>query len=205
MSTEKRDHMGSKLSNTFVCKLARSSGISEEIMVEADLFDNEEGITSIKGEGIVYTYYDLSGEFVKYRVGYKTPIILDNGKKIKYYELPGIECGPYFIQKDLIKILNPKLPLYITEGEKKLLSLKTLISDSPVVAFPGAHNWQIKESGGKLSKVWDEMPVQGRKIILIPDTDMFLNSMVYLGYRRFIRALIEKGAIVELIDLRNGE
>lgn len=198
--------MGNKLSNYYECKLARGSRISSEVMNIAELFDNDPEVTGIKGEGMAIPYYDLQGRIKGYRVGLKNPFLNEEGRKVKYLQLSGLGNIPYFLKTDIQFILNPRFPLFCTEGEKKLLALKSItkFKDIPAVSFPGAHNWQKKESGGQLTEGWEEIPVVGREIVLIADTDVFINPLVHLGYIRFIKAMIEKGAIVKLIDLRNG-
>lgn len=187
-----------------ILKLVRSNPIKKDICDRVEVANNNSEVTKIKADGISYPYRDSNGKIVSYRVGLANPIIKEDGKKIKYLQEEGVEATPFYDPIDRERIYEKLDSILVTEGEKKLLSLKSHAEfDSyPVVSFPGAHNWQIKGSNGKLSPAWSSIKFNGRRVIIVADTDIFLNFQVYLGYIRFIKQILDNGAVVELVDLR---
>lgn len=116
---------------------------------------------------------------------------------------------PYFIKENIPFIYEHSNPLVITEGEKKLLSFYSHFihkKEKPVgvVSASGCFGFFKKDENENLvlSDGFDLIPVLNRMVIVIPDTDYFFNSEVKRAYDKLCGLLVEKGATIDLIDLR---
>lgn len=180
--------------------LQRESAISPDIIKEAGLGLNDFSRTGICGEGIDFPYPEGNGS----RVRLFEPRKNKDGKIQKYSSLKGNTCDLYFLQKHYESIFRTNAELIGVEGEKKLLSSASIkeIQDVPMISYPGANNWTKAGSGGQLSENWSHIPFAGRVVKLCPDSDFFSNYDVYQGVIKLIKAIIEKGGIVKLYDLR---
>jgi len=158
--------------------------------------------TLIDDEGIHFAYYNLKSQNLGKRTRYHRAKLF-NGKHIRYHQKKGSSLNAYFILDDIKLINENSKTLYLTEGEKKLLSFKSTnhFAREPIISIPGCHNWK---ADGTVAKIFEEIPLKNRKVIFIGDSDYFYNPMVYSGYNGFIEYLVSRGAIVELIDLRDG-
>jgi hypothetical protein len=128
----------------------------------------------------------------------------------KYLQSACYSLPLYFIKSEKRHILDLSSPLFIVEGEKKLLShiSNTMYEvdyfDAATVALPGCWNFQEKlEDGTRQFKGdWKKIPMLGRDIHIIPDTDYFFNPKVGKAYNTLIQMCLEAGAVVSVHDLR---
>lgn len=186
--------------------LKSESAISEE-MIKHNIFENDPSVTKLNGSSYVFKYIDHDGQTLGYRGRLYTPRINSRGKKQRYTSLKENQCFCYFLEKHRESIFHSKETLYITEGEKKLLALASTpqLSDLPMVAYPGVNNWIKKDSGGELNDRWNQIPVNQRVVVILPDSDFFTNFTVFTAVTKFVMELIKKGAEVHLIDLRGSQ
>jgi putative DNA primase/helicase len=144
-------------------------------------------------------------------------------EKAKYLSPPGRGNLLYFVpMTDQTWLIDTKLPICITEGEKKTLALWALSwqrsSDSATtprflpVGLPGVWNWRgtvgkTNDEGGArrdvkgpirdLSRIkWD-----GRVVDIIFDTNVAINPNVRAARRELAKELTRRGAIVRFVDL----
>lgn len=190
------------------------SGLSEETISEARIRSiplNE--ITRVLGfsiPGLSSLYeipydYGLSG----YDNGYcRYKAFYNNGKKEPKYLQRKNSYNRLYIPEQVRKILNdPKIPLYITEGEKK--SLKATQEGLDCIGLSGLWNW----SNGKKELIFDfsKIALDKRKIYIVPDNDWL--SPDKHGYKKNLKQavyqLAEKlkaqGADVFIVELPQGK
>ncbi len=192
--------------------LKKDSGIEVSVLEKADVksFTTEEALSNVEisREGIAFPYFNKDGDIIHYRL---RKDVVHEGEG-RYHQKKGSRLLPYFLVENLPDIYNEEIPLVITEGEKKLLSFYSHVIDSGlmhcgVVSASGCYGFFKKDDYDErvLTDEFYDLPVSGRRVILIPDTDYFLNPMVKAAYDDLIKILISKGSKVELIDLRHEE
>jgi uncharacterized protein DUF3854 len=112
-------------------------------------------------DGIVIQYNE---GFSKVRLD--KPLVLNSGKKAKYLS-PSDSQNHLYIPKSVRPSLkNPSIPIYITEGELKALKLTQ--EDFPCIGIPGTWGFSREK---KLLPDFNEIKFQGRKVIVILDSD----------------------------------
>ncbi len=191
--------------------LLRDSGISAEILEEARVFSGDEATAqSFVGypqPGILFPYHDLRGEMIGARIRFDEPMQNSDGKPIRYLQPKGTTLDCYFIPSSIPEIMDTNKTLVVVEGEKKALAVASHLEsdDSVVVAYPGCWNWKEPGEDGGLGPTWKAIPLQGRTVLWMPDTDFFLNPKVAAAGERFIYHLTRARAKVQLIDLRIGD
>lgn len=191
--------------------LIHESAISEEILTEAAVTSFDDALSleimrfRIRGYG--FPYYCLATGTPKYFRVRKDKV---RRGEAKYLCPKGSVQMLYHLPSNRREILNGNLPLFITEGEKKLLSF---ISNHPnpkrmgAVSFSGCWNYGKKGDDGarRLIDDFSLIPLTNRRVVLIPDTDYFYNSNVNKAMSELIRLLLLRGVRLELIDLRVNE
>lgn len=190
--------------------LKEDSCISEEIIALAELESTtlERALEAVgmNDTGILFSYYDFDGQVIGYRQRNDNPPIGMDGKKIKYTQARGTSLCCYFIRSDAPRILDATIPLLVTEGEKKLLTVKSLqgFRDQAGVSYPGCWNMKMKGED-ELVEIWQTIPFEGRDVVWVPDTDFFCNPTVTSAGLFFVKCLAKAGAKIQLVDLRHDE
>lgn len=187
--------------------LKETSAIADDVIDVSGVrsFSPEESqrIFGKPSDGLAFPYLNLTGELIGYRMRLDEALRDENGKTIqKYTQVKGTSLTAYFIECSIPKLMNVECPLFITEGEKKLLSLlsTSLTAEGAVVSYPGC--WNFKESGKEeFSEIWDQIPLLNRTVNWLPDTDFFHNPNVYAAGLKFLELLLQKGALVKIINL----
>ncbi len=171
--------------------LRKDSNISDEVMNDAGLFSVDAGaakeIIGVSAQGIAFLYLDLSGDVIGHRL--RLDASMDSKK---YLQKEGTSLTAYFVKKSISNILNTSTTLYVTEGEKKLLSFLSCCEyeNEAIVSFPGCWNWKVKGED-RLGGIWEEIPLKGRKLVLLPDSDFFKTIEVWNGITSFIRLALK--------------
>jgi putative DNA primase/helicase len=116
-------------------------------------------------------------------------------KQIKYLQ-PRKSGVRLYIPPAIDKLSDVSVPLYITEGEKKALAAcqKGLCC----VGLGGIWNWRNSEG---LIPDLANIPVQGRKILIVPDSDVNYKSQVLAAVTELYTELCKRQADVEVIQL----
>jgi uncharacterized protein DUF3854 len=148
--------------------------------------------------------YNVLGEIALYQTRPDYPRI-KAGKPIKYETLAGsvmaLDCHPSIRHQ----LLNPNIPLWITEGIKKGDSL--LSHGCCAIALLGVWNWRgTNEQGGKTALPdWESIALNGRLVYLAFDSDVMVKQGVYQALARLSGFLTHRGARVQYIYLPGGE
>lgn len=182
----------------------RKSALSDETIRQAKLYSVPPGdINSILGPGLAAKVNSLlaSGSitdfsllafpypdgFVRYKL---FPSITDKeGHKLKYFQPPGSEVHLYYLSEIENKLADPSIPLIITEGEKKSLSLHQI--DILTVGLGGDWGWM--QEGKPISDL-NKIAWIGREVIIVPDSDAWTNQEIRNAYYSFAIEIQNRGA-----------
>ena len=186
--------------------LKHESGINDAVIERANLFSASPHVAkellNIEQSGLTFPYYDFAGEIVGHRLRLDRPITSDDERPRKYHQKLGTSLSCYFLRDTIPTIKNAAEPLYITEGEKKLLSMASLpsLAGAAITSFPGC--WNFREKGARaFAQIWQEIPLKERLIYFLPDSDFFFNESVFNAGSALMRLLFDAKATVRLIDL----
>ena len=151
--------------------------------------------------GILIPLWGVDGKEVGYQYRPDNPRISPNGKPIKYENPPGssirLDCPPS-CQKSLI---DPNIPLWITEGSKKADALAS--KGACAVSLTGVWGFKGKNELGGITFLadWDYIALKGRTVYLAFDSDITTKPPVRQALNRLAEHLTRKGAHVSIINL----
>ena len=101
---------------------------------------------------------------------------------------------------NLERVQNPRVELWIIEGEKTADSLAS--RGECVISIPGVHNFAEKGSRGVEGlPCWDYVPLQGRTVNVVFDSDTLTNPGIQLALERLVALLEGREASVYVIYL----
>lgn len=135
--------------------------------------------------------YRVTGEEIGYQFKPALPQEAPGGKKQKYASQSGVPNRldvPPAVADD---VRDPSTPLWITEGIKKADCLAS--HGKAVVTLTGVFNWRSKM--GTLGD-WEDIPLNGRTVVICFDSDARDKRNVLLAMQRFGRWLESKNARV---------
>jgi putative DNA primase/helicase len=133
--------------------------------------------------------YRVTGEQIGFQLKPAIPQEAPGGKKQKYASQSGVPNRLDVPPAVADAVRDPSSSLWITEGIKKADCLASM--GRPVVTLTGVFNWKTKH--GTLGD-WEDIPLQGRDVVICFDADARDNRMVMLAMQRFGRWLESKGA-----------
>lgn len=139
--------------------------------------------------GLLIPLYRATGERISAMYRPDKPPKDDKGKARKYVlptgKPPVLDVHPF--NRD--RIIDPTVPLWITEGIKKGDALTT--AGACVVTLAGVFNWRstLTTLGD-----WEDVPLRGRKVFVCFDADAATNPNVAKAMGRLGRWLRSKGA-----------
>jgi hypothetical protein len=89
---------------------------------------------------------------------------------------------------NLERVRNPRVELWVTEGEKTADSLAS--RGECVISIPGVHNFAVKGSEGVEGlPCWTHVPLRGRTVTVVYDSDARTNAGVQLALTRLVALL----------------
>lgn len=129
--------------------------------------------------GLLIPEYRVTGELIGYQFKPAVPQRGSDKKFVKYASQAGtpnhLDVPPLVADK----VRDPDSPLWITEGIKKADSLAS--RSRAVVTLTGVFNWRSKL--GTLGD-WEDIPLQGRSVVICFDADAREKRTVLLAMRR---------------------
>lgn len=158
--------------------------------------------SNAKISGHEIPYFGLDGElsgYSRYR--------LHHDEDPKYLQLKGQKSHfyfPPFMNWESIA-LDPQVPIYITEGERK--AAKACVMDLPCLGLAGVWNWCVKQDDNYQKKIiqpikdFQLLEWNGRKTYIVFDSDSIYNSNIEYAIQALRRTLIKFGADPYRIDL----
>ncbi len=201
--------MPSLLSETHRQELEIDSSISPAIIAERGY----QTITNVRDlppafadyqrrPGLLIPIRDITGEVLAWQLKAHEPRCGKNGKPIKYdTAVNGRQCldVPFRVRPLLD---DPAVPLWITEGAKKVDSgLSHGIRC--IVGVQGVYGWRgTNAHGGKVALAdWETIALNGRRVVLALDSDCMTKAPVRGALDRLSTFLTQRGAKVQYLLL----
>ncbi|WP_084474477.1 DUF3854 domain-containing protein [Deinococcus pimensis] len=134
------------------------------------------------------------------------PRVRENGKTVKYEWPSGVPAVLDVLPRYRDALRDLHIPIWITEGAKKADALATAFgSDIVPMNINGVYGWRTRvddfsKATASLSDL-EEIPWQGRQVVLAFDSDVRYNRSVRDALIRFARVLATKGAEVLMLVL----
>ena len=122
-----------------------------------------------------------------------------DGRSRKYEQAGGVGCVLDVHPRNLDRLRDPAVPLWVVEGEKKGDALTS--RGECAVALPGVWNWQRY---GEMLPDWDHIQLVGRTVHVCFDSDAWSNPNVQLALERLVAALEDRGAKVLVVQLEDA-
>jgi hypothetical protein len=134
--------------------------------------------------------YNAAGEVVLWQIRPDEPRVDAKGKLIKYETPGGARMALDVPPTARAWLADPGRPLYITEGIRKADAAVSL--GLCCVALLGVWNWRGTNGlGGKAALGdWDAIPLNGRDVYIVFDSDVMLKPEVYRAMAR-LKAFLE--------------
>ncbi len=187
----------------------RSSGLSEETIQASGCYSATEATVRELlgfgvGPGLVFPFPNTEIRAGVPFVQVKPDTRPDWMNGAKYLTPKGAGCRMYVPPTlDPVKLADPKVPLIVTEGCKKIL--RAVQEDLIGVAFAGVDAWRDKR-GGKSAPIsdLDRIPLRGRIVYEVYDSDLAIKPAVRFAEFRLARELTARGAKVYAVRLPEG-
>jgi hypothetical protein len=119
-----------------------------------------------------------------------------DGRERKYEQVGGLGCVLDVHPRNLHRLRDPSIPLWIVEGEKKSDSLTS--REECAIALAGVWNWQ---RSGEMLPDWDHVELSSRLVHVCFDSDAWSNDNVHMALERLVAALEGRGAEVLVVHL----
>jgi putative DNA primase/helicase len=135
-----------------------------------------------------------------------------DGKPVKYESPSDVPNRAYFPPGTIPALIDPAVPLVISEGEKKVL--KAGQEGFPGVGLVGVWGWQRKrprdKDGNRIGprELIDDLRVviwKGRAVYVCFDSDAVTNDKVLLAEHELALALRAEGADVRVVRIPGGK
>lgn len=142
---------------------------------------------------LVLPQWSLTGEQAGYLIRPDNPRVRD-GKEIKYEAQAGVRSVLDVHPLALEWIKDPARPLIITEGIKKADA--AVSQGLPAIGLLGVYGWLGKNGHGGTDPLpdWEYVPLKGREVLLVFDSDVRTNDNVAKALGRLAAFLRARGA-----------
>lgn len=138
--------------------------------------------------------YRVTGEEIGVQFKPALPQEAPGGKPQKYASQSGVPNRLDVPPPVADDVRDPSVPLWVTEGIKKADCLAS--RGRAVITLTGVFNWRSKM--GTLGD-WEDVPLQGRAVVICFDSDTRDKRNVMLAMQRFGRWLESKQAVVRYL------
>ncbi len=134
-----------------------------------------------------------------------------DGKSVKYESPVGSGVRLYFPPATCKVLMDARVPLLVTEGEKK--AAKADQEGFACIGLGGVEAWSKKREKGpdgkkaskrELISDFDAVSLAGREVFIVFDSDLAEKEAVQWAEWNLAQALAERGAIVNVVRLPNG-
>jgi hypothetical protein len=149
---------------------------------------------------LLIPYYELSGKLMPHvRVRVFPPISDgDDGHTVKYLQPRASGTRVFFPLSAFEAIRDSAQPLILAEGEKKALAIAQ--TGRAVVGIAGIDSWRARGTA-RLLPDFDAIPLHGRTVEILPDSDFRTNRAVEAAVGALATALAVHGARARVILL----
>jgi hypothetical protein len=193
-------------------RLLDESAISDEIARERGYYSVEKskelegmfGPSQRRAPGLVIPIMDVYRETVFYQLRPDEPRVKDG--RIQKYETPArVKMALDVLPSTQNHIHDPKVTLWLTEGIRKGDALASI--GLRAVTLLGVSSWRGKnhEDGITALPDWEQIAMNGRKMVITFDSDSFQNPNVHRATERFGRWLESRGANLHFVYLPHAE
>lgn len=187
----------------------RKSGLTDETIaahkirtVPPDMFDRLLGfqVPPPTLSMMLIPYYDLCGLIVPHIRVKVFPPIHDgaDGHTVKYLQPRSSSPRLFFPLAALDAVARGDGPLLVVEGEKKALAVAQ--RGLAAIGIAGIEGWHTRGSRGLLAD-FDAIPLMGRGVEIVPDSDFRTNRAVAAAVSGFATALAARGARARVVIL----
>jgi hypothetical protein len=144
-------------------------------------------------------YPDPAGGFMPHiRMKLVPPLTDEGGSTVKYVQPPRSGVRVFFPIATLPAVLDDDVPLWVVEGEKKALAIAQ--RGLPSIGIAGINCWNAVGSR-RLHADFDRIPLMGRVVELVPDSDWQTNPRVRAAVGALATALAGAGARPRIVVL----
>jgi Domain of unknown function (DUF3854)/Protein of unknown function (DUF3631) len=192
----------------------RRSGLSDATIAEAGLYTPAPGdlprllsarLAAQVRHVLVLPYDGASSgglwrredEFVRCKLF--PPVSDGHGHTIRYYQRAGTPPRLYIPARARAALADPRVPLLITEGEKK--ALKANQDGLPCVGLGGLWNWRHERR--PIAEL-DRIDWYGRDALVVPDSDVWTRADLLQPVYALGRELESRGAVIGVLKLPPG-
>jgi hypothetical protein len=190
------------LANEHRAMLERDSGIKPEIIeargyrtvtVKAELRKLGFSDMQCNVHGLLFPLHSVRGQIENYQFRADNPRII-KGKPVKYETIKGSGMMLDVHPSARVNLLNPNVPLFVTEGVKKADCLVS--RNLCAIALIGVWNFRgTNEHGGKTALAdWESIALNNRKVYIVFDSDVMEKKEVYQALVRLKSFLESRGA-----------
>lgn len=188
-------------------KSLKDSALTDEVINERGYFSADMGATDItpklaelgikwegvrKGTpGLIIPMYGPKGDLVSAQFRLRELPVADGKKTLRYKSPSGIPKKLDVHPRNVSRIPNVSVRLWVTEGVKKADALTE--NGELVISIDGVFAW--RNSMGTLGE-WEDVPLRGREVIVCFDSDAKDNRAVLSAMMRLGKWLTSKGAKV---------
>lgn len=198
-----------KLSDKHLNELEEGSAISREIIEERGYFTAgtaddlpHQFADWQRRPGLVIPICDTTGQVTGWQLKADYPRIAKNQRSVKYESArDGRQCLDV-PKRSLLHLGDPSVPLWISEGAKKVDS--GLSHHIPcIVGVQGVYGWRgTNEHGGKTALPdWESIALNHRDVVLAFDSDCICKVSVRDALDRLSAFLKQRGAKVRYLVL----
>ena len=155
--------------------------------------------------GILIPLHGVEGDIVGHQFRPDHPRVdAKRGRNIKYETPAGGSIRLDVPPRCQPQLADPSIPLYFTEGSKKVDALATV--SVCAVGLHGVWGFKGKNSLGGITVLadFDHIALKGRVVYLCFDSDLASNPQVYRALLRLKQMLQNKGAYVHILQLEAG-
>lgn len=195
---------GDVLSATHRHELETGSHILPDVIAERG-YVTATGLDDLPGafadyqrrSGLVIPIRDIMGDVIAFQLKADDPRLSKNGRSLKYDAATGGRQCLDVPTRSRIHLGNPSIPLWITEGAKKVDSgLSHGIRC--IVGVNGTFGWRGKnDQGGTVALPdWESIALKGRDVVLAFDSDVTTKATVRGALDRLSAFLTQRGARV---------
>lgn len=148
---------------------------------------------------LAFPYFDLDGRPSPFsRIKIFPPLKKEGGGMIKYLQIKKSKPQLYILPQVLKHLNDPKVPLWIIEGEKK--TAKAVEIGIAAVGIAGVWNW-VKTGTTDLIDDFDKINLWKREVFIFPDADTWEETekgkQIKFAVYALGRKLKERGAVVK--------
>lgn len=159
-----------------------------------------------KRDGLLIPIYNVRGELASFQLKPESPRTGKNGKPIKYETAANSPQVIDVPRACTSMISNPTIPLWITEGAKKVDSALSH-GVRCIIGLQGVYGWRgTNADGGKTALPdWESIALNNREVVIAFDSDVMVKDAVRAALNRLASFLGSRGARVRYLLMPDSD